>query len=148
MVVRRLLLALTDLHHLLDVAPHVEQQLRAGVHLPLKEAEQRVLDVLHGATHLRHRLQATPSPSQTHVNTTLHTHHSPRKIFKKEKYPLQHGLCRKNGGLKRCLFTNSCMNLSHQNNCFKFGFLLDISMLQSMSEASTVKEMEVRVFTP
>ena len=50
-VVGGLALPLTDVHHLLHVPPHVRQQLRARVHLALKEAEQRVLDVLHRAPH-------------------------------------------------------------------------------------------------
>ena len=53
--------ALTDKLQLVDVLSDVSQQANTGVHFSLEEAEERVLDVLHGALHRRHRLQ-NPKP--------------------------------------------------------------------------------------
>ena len=57
MVVGGLLLALADHHDLMHVASHIAEQLGSGVDLALKEAEQRVLDVLHGTLQALQSLQ-------------------------------------------------------------------------------------------
>ncbi|RUS77139.1 hypothetical protein EGW08_015095, partial [Elysia chlorotica] len=48
-VVSRLLLSVTDLKQVSHVSSDVGQETCPGIHLSLKEAEQRILDVLHCA---------------------------------------------------------------------------------------------------
>lgn len=56
-MVRWFLLSKTDEHRVAHVSTDVGQQVDAGVDLSLKEAEQRVLYVLHGTLQCRQRLQ-------------------------------------------------------------------------------------------
>ena len=63
MVVGWLLLSLTDQHDLLHVAAYFIQKMNARIHLPFKETEQWVLDVLHGASHADQLLLTGEMPS-------------------------------------------------------------------------------------
>lgn len=57
MMIGRLLLSLADLHDVVQVTPDIQQETGSSVHLTLKEAEQRVLDVLHSTLHAAQGLQ-------------------------------------------------------------------------------------------
>ena len=50
------LFTLANLHHFLYVTSHIQQQPSSCVNLALEESEEWILDILHGSTHLRHRL--------------------------------------------------------------------------------------------
>ena len=57
MMVGGLLLSLADLHDIIQVTTDIQQKTCSSVHLTLKEAEQRILDVLHSTLHAAQRLQ-------------------------------------------------------------------------------------------
>lgn len=55
------LFSLADEHHLLHVSPYISQHASTSIHFALKEAEQRVLDVLHSAAQSRQSLGEWPN---------------------------------------------------------------------------------------